>query len=339
MWVQALSAAVALVAGAGSEMEQARAHYEALRFGAAEKLLRETLERPAPVEERRELLDLLARCVAAAGRLDEAETVYAQMVDEDPHAPGPEDAAPKLRQAFQRAKKRRYPPDHVRLSSSPAGPLTFEVRVEDPWGRVAQLVLLEAQGEGAFVERAVRMDHHRARVVLTAPKSAPLRWYLEARAPDQQVVATLASAEAPAVVDVPAPAARAPGLATLQGKPPPAEPAPNPAAGLTRPAPQPLRSVGIVLGGSGAVALGVGAFVGLRSTQARSELLLATKAADGRVTSLSQREAHDLERSFQRDASAANVLFATGATLAAGGLLLWWLGSPSPGVPTVREKR
>jgi hypothetical protein len=89
--------------GASAPLGDARAQYAAMRF----KAVVETLE-GASVEpgERREAADLQARALIALGRADEAEAVWVRLLEDDPLAEGPVDAAPKIQAVFERARAR-----------------------------------------------------------------------------------------------------------------------------------------------------------------------------------------------------------------------------------------
>src|SRR4051812_14756911 len=72
-------ALVSLVAGTNPYLDSGRELYRSVRFKDAEAQLQ--LARRVPTstrDERREALDLLARAIAAQGRLEDAEAVYAE---------------------------------------------------------------------------------------------------------------------------------------------------------------------------------------------------------------------------------------------------------------------
>ena len=96
--------------------------------------------------ERREAYDLLARTRAALGDLPGAAAAYATLLEKDPLAPAPADAAPKIREAFRAAKAQVYPMGTVRLTAVKAaeGHLAFELF--DPWAVVTRLEVHEAGG-------------------------------------------------------------------------------------------------------------------------------------------------------------------------------------------------
>lgn len=89
------------------------------------------------------------------------------------------------------------------------------------------------------------------------------------------------------------------------------------------------RPVGFVLIGGAAVAVAVGAVMGVQSAGARAKVTGATKDASGRVVNLSQKDAAALESSANTQATVANVLFGAGAGLAAAGVVLVVLGPSS----------
>ena len=100
------------------------------------------------------------------------------------------------------------------------------------------------------------------------------------------------------------------------------------------------RPVGIGVLSAGVVAAGVGVVMGVQANEARNKVNTATRDEQGRVTSLTQRDAQALEVSARSQATVANVLFGVGGGLAAAGVVLIILGpsseptlalSPAPG--------
>ncbi len=100
------------------------------------------------------------------------------------------------------------------------------------------------------------------------------------------------------------------------------------------------RPVGIGVLCAGVVAAGVGVVMGVQANEARNKVNSAARDEQGRVTSLTQRDAQALEVSARGQATVANVLFGVGGGLAAAGVVLIILGpsseptlalSPAPG--------
>lgn len=86
------------------------------------------------------------------------------------------------------------------------------------------------------------------------------------------------------------------------------------------------RPFGGVLLGAGAAAAGIGVVFGALATSSRSRVTGAARDEQGRVVSLTQREAAALAAGAQTQATVANVLFVTGGVLAATGVVFLIIG-------------
>ncbi len=92
------------------------------------------------------------------------------------------------------------------------------------------------------------------------------------------------------------------------------------------------RPVGIAVLCAGVVGGAVGVVMGVQANDARNKVNTATRDEQGRVTSLTQRDAQALETNARSQATVANVLFGVGGGLAAAGVVLIILG-PSTRTP------
>ena len=154
-------------------------------------------------DEKREVFALLARAWAAEGKLDQAEAAFAELLVEDPSAPAPRDA-PRIREAFRKAKEKLYPLDFVSLTQSPAPVGRVSLELKDPWGLVESVTLLESIDQQTFAERPHELAAERttAAAALTPPAPGePTRWYVEARG-GAKVLASLGSAQQPFVFGI-----------------------------------------------------------------------------------------------------------------------------------------
>lgn len=199
---------LSLVLASNAYLDEARQLYKSLQYQKAEAKLWLAREVPnSTVEEKVEANDLLARCLAAQGRMDETEQVYADLLELSPNDAGPEGAAPKLREAFFRAKEKKFPKTYVRLTApSRPTPGQLEVSVADPWQLVERVVLVEGEREEELTARPLFAEKGTARYAL--PEGTPHRYFFEARGKDGSLLArlpqegTLAAAPAPAPHDV-----------------------------------------------------------------------------------------------------------------------------------------
>jgi hypothetical protein len=241
-------------------LEEGRTLYQSLRYErAAEKLLVATQAPEATREERLESYDLLARSLAALGRMKEVQDTYRQLLLWEPQAPLPRDAAPKIREAFLRAKEGLYRRDYVELQQQQAPPGQLAVRLVDPWAQVKAL-RMQVRGPQGFTPVPLPRDRSGARTELPpADEDGTVSLYLEAEGQGGQVLARLGSAGQPLVFrGVPRPV------------PPQALPAPAPASA-------PVAEVqtssgggrawaGWGLAGASVVAAGVGALLAVKAS-------------------------------------------------------------------------
>src|SRR4051794_33540451 len=115
------SALLTLLLTVNPYLEEGRRLYEGLHYQDAEPRLELAAKSPLSTpEERLEIYDLLARCRIAQGKLEAAEHAYAGLLQEQPNAHTPINASPRVRAAFDRAKKALYAPDFVALTQLPA---------------------------------------------------------------------------------------------------------------------------------------------------------------------------------------------------------------------------
>jgi hypothetical protein len=187
----------ALVA-ANPYLEEGKELYGSMRYDKAAARLRLAAEVPTnSVEERRQAHDLLARSQAALGQLEQAEATYANLLEKDPSAPAPDDASPKIRAAFQKAKERLYSAGFVALEPAAAAPGVVDVRLVDPWSRVGSLVLFESMA-GSFTRRELELSAGHGRARLSEPEPGQTtRYYVEALSPAGEVLARAGSPESP----------------------------------------------------------------------------------------------------------------------------------------------
>jgi len=82
-----------------------------------------------------------------------------------------------------------------------------------------------------------------------------------------------------------------------------------------------MRPTGFALLGAGAVAGGVGGFLGWQSADARQKIANAARDSNGVVTGITQKQAAEFDATARNSAVAANVLFVTAGVVAATGLV------------------
>jgi len=309
MYSSAVAYLTVLLFTANPYLEEAKGFYESLRFREAESRLRLARQNPGNTpEETREILDLLARTVAAFGRFEEAEEIYAELLAKDPHAPAPAPAAPAILNAFVKAKKRLYSPNYVKLSLGKVTDGALEVRLVDPWQRAEVLFLLEGK---ALEKRKLAVEDHRA-IVERASLGRQSR--VEARSAAGDVLATLdlslvraptSTAATPLALSVPA--APAGDLAT---------------AGPTPPATRPwLIAAGC---GTAVAVISTGIFT-WRGLSERNQIndSLTVNSAQERISTLPADQYRSLESRANRDLSLAVISAGASLILGAATVYLW----------------
>jgi hypothetical protein len=309
MYSSAVAYLTVLLFTANPYLEEAKGFYESLRFREAESRLRLARQNPGNTpEETREILDLLARTVAAFGRFDEAQEIYTELLAKDPHAPTPTQAAPAILKAFLGAKKRLYSPDYVKLSQGRVTAGTLEVLLVDPWQRAEVLFLLAGE---APQKKQLAVEDHRA-IVERASLHRQSR--VEARSAAGDVLATLdlslvrpsTTTEAtPLALSVPA--APAGGLAT---------------AGPTPPA---SRAWLIAAGSGTAVAVICTGIFSWRGLSERNQIndSLTLNSAQERISTLPADQYRSLESRANRDLTLAVVSAGASLILGAATVYLW----------------
>jgi hypothetical protein len=196
--MSALTWVVAVLAATSNPyLDEGRAQYRAMNYDKAIERL--TLARAVPTntrEERVEVFQLLAKAQAAVGKLGAAEETYAELLSWQPHVPVPQDAAPKLRAAFGRAKTRLFPPDHVRLRLLPSVRERVDVEVEDPWGQVSSVTLSLLGEDGTpRAQIPVPVENHLAQ--WTGPLGESCSFFVAAPRPSGEPRAVLGSPQSP----------------------------------------------------------------------------------------------------------------------------------------------
>lgn len=287
-----------LLAQSLDPLAEAQRAFDELQFERALTLT------PAPAgwaalgrEEVVHALTLRALCLASVKRDDEARVAFRQLLALEPGWQLPDQFGPRVRTLVLEAK------DAV----SRGGPLTLAVEAGtvviggDAFG-LAQSVAMSWRGadgtKSVKAPVASRID---------APWSAgePVDVWLTLLGPGDSVLLEWGTATAPRHLGPAMPA-------------PAAAPAPSRLSGVAVAA--------IIAAGVGVAALGGGVFALTQADQPRAALASATRDADGRITSLTQREAFLLDTRANTAWQAAGVLLVTGGVALATGLTLFLIG-------------
>ncbi|MFT3707737.1 MAG: hypothetical protein QM817_08725 [Archangium sp.] len=156
-----LGVAVSLMLCANPYLTEARKHFDTLEFDAATRSFAVAVEQSdLSAEERRIAFDLWAQALLALNRRDEAEKVYVRWLKSDPWAPPP-NAAPKVVDAFLRARQIAWPKPSVkwtRVDDGSSG--TVRVELFDPWSLASRVRWLEALESGLTERPTPPLEAH-----------------------------------------------------------------------------------------------------------------------------------------------------------------------------------
>ncbi|MDX2009505.1 MAG: hypothetical protein SFW67_04915 [Myxococcaceae bacterium] len=158
-----------LVCQANPYLTQGREHFEALDYAKALRALEVAVTvKGQRDDELLEGLGLLAQTQLALARGADAEASFGRLLRLDPHAPVPT-GAPKVQQAFLRAREAVFPRPGVslRATTSPEGPVV--VSVVDPHGLVARVQHAAGRSPEAMTTTRVPVVAH----AVTVPRPQP----------------------------------------------------------------------------------------------------------------------------------------------------------------------
>ena len=190
---------LSFAARANPYFDEGRRSFDALQFRKAITQL-EVARRvpPADEAERGRVLDLLARAYLAEGRTADAQGAWAEWLSHDPNATIDADSAPKVRDAFEAARRQVFQPDYFVLRELPSPAGTVRVEVLDPFRRAAQLeVFVRPANADAFTSLTMLLVP--GVNVVPLGDAARVQWYAQARDATGATLASLHSAQAPGV--------------------------------------------------------------------------------------------------------------------------------------------
>lgn len=282
-------------ASPAERLVQAQAAYDELRFDQVLSLT------PPPGEWQRfsraqvvQALTLRALALASVKRFDDAAPLFRQVLALEPGFVLPDQFGPRVRTLVAEAKDAAARAGTPGLSME-GGALT----VQGLGSGLVESVTLSWRAAGAPGSVTVPAA---ARLEVPWPASGRVEAWGVVLGPGQSVVATWGSAETPNVLgSEPVTAAPVASERGLGG------------SGV----------VGLVLGGAGLVAVGVGAALLAEAGRPAQVLAGATRDAEGRITSLTQRDAFALEAAAQRSFDVGQVLLIAGGVAVAAGVTLF----------------
>jgi tetratricopeptide (TPR) repeat protein len=303
----------------------ARERVDSLKYADAMKLLDQTLATPGLSRaDLLEALQLEGVIRASMGKSAEAEQFFERWLVLEPGAKLPKRWGPKIQTAFFSA--RSWMDTHAPLTATRLPPALekgqlVKVRLqvgEDALKLVRQATFHVQVGDAAPADQTVAAAGGAAAEAAVAPALA-VKWWAELLGEHGETLLAVGSAAEPLAEKGEAPPA--PLVKAVE------TPAPRPpAGGLTpqvhaqvEPASPPLRPLAYALGGAGVLALAGGGYFTYALSSDKSKLSGAAQDAQGRVTGLTQAQASQVVSDSKTHALLANVLFASGAALVAGG--------------------
>jgi hypothetical protein len=176
-------------------LTEALAMYRRLDYSNALKRLDVARRVPTNSREDQEaILDLLARCQVAEGRVKDAEATFTELLLLKPRHQLEPNASPKILTPFKSARARLYPEGFVSLKLETGTPEWLTGQLVDPHARVTQLRLFFRKSTDVrFESEALPLQgdlwEHRF--------DSPHAWYVEAIDDTGAVVASVGSAALP----------------------------------------------------------------------------------------------------------------------------------------------
>lgn len=333
-----LCCSIAAIASPNAKLDEAKRLIEDLELDQALKSLDAAEAIPGNSRETLvEILSLRGASLATLGKAKPAEEAFRATLFLSPDFKLVGDYAPRVRTPFYAARDWAAKNGTLEASADvqqvPGAVETIAVVVKADALKLASKVRFHVRAGATWKVDDVAVVSGRAKQPVGQPS---VEWWAEVLSPKAAVLMTFGSEAAPRVDT--APGAKKPVVVAetpaIPPKPkPPVVKDPEPVVvtpvveeQLTEraaPAPMGLKVLSFSLMGAGAIAAGVGIALGVSSNAARTQFLSAARDSNGLVTGLSRRDALALEEKSKTEATIANVLFVSGAALAATGVVLF----------------
>lgn len=332
-----LCCSIAALAAPNAKLDEAKRLIEDLELDKALKSLDAAEAVPGNSRETLvEIVSLRGASLATLGKAKPAEEAFRVTLFLAPDFKLVGDYAPRVRTPFYAARdwaaKNGTLEASAEVQQVPGAVEALSVVVKADALKLANKVRFHVRAGAAWKVDDVTVVSGRAKQPVSQPS---VEWWAEVLSPKAAVLMTFGTEAAPRVDT--APAAKKPAVVA---ETPPIPPKPSPAVvkepepvvtpvveeQLTErapPSPMGLKVLSFSLMGAGAVAAGVGIALGVSSNAARTQFLSAARDSNGLVTGLSRRDALALEQKSKTEATIANVLFVSGAALAATGVVLF----------------
>lgn len=214
---------LALAQAANPYLDGARVLARELKFAEAIAQLRVARQVPdLDPAQRIEVLELLAKCHVAEGNRPDAEAAFTELLALEPERElDRETTSPKILAVFDQVKRRLFPEERVSLVEENAPFGRVRARIVDPFRRVSAAQVVVRRGEGPWEERPLTLDGRALDVPTPLATTEAVSWFLQLKSATGEVLATLATAEAPRVVEPASLATPRPGVPAVEPSPPP----------------------------------------------------------------------------------------------------------------------
>jgi hypothetical protein len=195
-----------LLAVANPYFDEAKRLADDLHFAEAIEQLKVARQVPGRTEaEQVEVLDLLARCLAAEGRRSEAQSTYEELLVIAPSFEPDRSLSPKILEAFDAAKAKVFPPGYLELQPLPAPFGRARLRVIDPWQRAISFELnMRVDTEETWTTTPLTSEEGALTIELMGAPLRTLEWFVNALDASGAVVGRYGSAQEPKRHTIPA---------------------------------------------------------------------------------------------------------------------------------------
>lgn len=315
---------VATLSVAPAELKTAEALMAKYKYAEAQAALKKA--RAAKGLDRASLLRILELQGIAAGQQRQAgpaKDAFTELLVLDPSHKLGEDFAPRvstpyLEAASSVAESGALEIKQLQPTAKDGRVVALNVEVPKDPLKQARTLVLHVLISGSWQLRNAPLEGGKAS---TAVDGTEVQWWAELFGDNEAQLVVLGSESAPLVATPPAPMVSA-------TPPPPPSPVVDPVIGKSSSSGGGVRTASYFVVGGAAVAAGVGAYFGIKSSSALASINGATRDADGRITGITEREAQTRGVQAAADGTVANVLFVSAGALAAAGVVMFIVGGP-----------
>ncbi|MFT3712256.1 MAG: hypothetical protein QM817_31815 [Archangium sp.] len=314
----------ATLAVAPPELKNAEGLMAKYKYAEAQAQLKKA--RAAKGLDRASLLRILELQGIAAGQQRQAgpaTQAFSELLTLDPGHKLAEEFAPRVMTPFFEAGQAVNEAGALELKaaavSASNGRLTaLNVEVPKDALKLVRSLVFHISINAPWSTRTVPLEGGKASTPVDATE---VQWWAELLGENDAQLVVLGSESNPLVATPPAPMVSATA-------PPPLPPSAEPVVTKSASSGGAVRTASFFVMGGAVVAAGVGAFFGVRSSTALGSITGATRDDQGRITSLTEREAAARGAQAASDGLIANILFVSAGVVAAAGIVMFIVGGP-----------